>query len=363
MTHDYGARIGALLHLMKADSVDALLASVGADLPYLTGYEAMPLERLTMLVFVRGNPPVLLVPELEAPRVVQRPGIFDVRPWRETEDPIAIVANLIDGVDSVVIGDQTWATFVLDLERLLPNARFRIASPLTRELRMRKDGTELDALRRAAHGTDRVAVRLQEIRFSGLREVDLSRLVAELVVEEGHHVAAFAIVASGPNGASPHHEAGERIIGEGDAVVVDFGGRWDGYCSDTTRTFHVGEPSAEYRWIFAALEEAQTAAVEAVRPGVTAQHVDRTARNLIERAGYGQFFVHRTGHGIGLEAHEHPYIVEGNELVLEPGMTFSIEPGIYLPDRFGMRIEDIVAVTGDGVERLNRSDRSLAIVG
>lgn len=362
MTHDYAARLGTLRRLMKVGGVDALLASVGADLPYLTGYEAMPLERLTMLVVGRDRDPVLLVPGLEAPRVVQRPGIFELLPWAETEDPIAIVARLLGKAESVAIGDQTWATFLLALQEVLPNTRFEIASSLTREMRMRKDPAEIDALRRAAHATDRVAARLREIRFAGKREVDLSRLVADLVVDEGHQTATFSIVASGPNGASPHHEPGERVIEPGDAVVVDFGGKLDGYCSDTTRMFHVGEPTQEYREIFAVLEEAQAAAVDSVRPGVTAQAIDRTARAIIEQAGYGDYFMHRTGHGIGLEAHEHPYLVEGNGLHLEPGMTFSIEPGIYLPDRFGMRIEDIVAVTGTGVERLNRSDRGLAVV-
>ncbi|MDH3399306.1 MAG: Xaa-Pro peptidase family protein [Acidimicrobiia bacterium] len=362
MTIDYGARLGALRRLMDAKSVGALLASVGADLPYLTGYEAMPLERLTMLVVTADRPPVLLVPQLEAPRVRPRPGVFELLPWGETEDPVGMVARLLDGVDSVKVGDQTWATFVLALQQRLPATRFDIASPLTRELRMRKDPEELDALRRAAHATDRVAARLKELRFSGRTEAELSRLVADLTIEEGHQTATFSIVASGPNGASPHHEAGERLIAEGDGVVVDFGGKLDGYCSDTTRTFHVGEPTHEYRRIFTVLEDAQAAAVDAVRPGFAAQDIDRTARAIISGAGLGEYFIHRTGHGIGLEAHEHPYIVEGNGFEVEAGMTFSIEPGIYLPGRFGMRIEDIVAVTEDGVERLNRSPRGLAVV-
>jgi Xaa-Pro aminopeptidase len=363
VTFDYGVRLAALRRLMASASIDALLASVGADLPYLTGYEAMPLERLTMLVVTMDRQPVLLVPELEAPRVVERPEVFAIRAWSETEDPVGIAARLLDGVGSVVIGDQTWATFVLALEERLPGVRFDAASPLTRELRMRKDPLELDTLRRAAQAADRVASRLREMRFSGRTETELSRLVAAMTVEEGHQAATFSIVASGPNGASPHHEAGERIIEEGDAVVVDFGGKLHGYCSDTTRMFHVGEPGGEYRKAFAVLHEAQVAAVQAVHPGATAQDVDRTARAIIADAGYGEYFIHRTGHGIGLDAHEHPYVVEGNDLELEPGMTFSIEPGIYLPGRFGMRIEDIVAVSTDGVERLNLSDRSLTIVG
>ncbi len=363
MTFGYAQRLAALRRIMESRSIDAVLASVGADLPYLTGYEAMPLERLTMLVVTMDRPPVLVVPELEAPRVVGRPEAFEIHAWRESEDPIAIVSGFLDDRRSVVVGDQTWATFVLALQERLPQVRFGIASPLTRELRMRKDPEELAALRKAGHATDRVAARLRELRFSGRTEAELSRLVAAMTIEEGHQTATFSIVAAGPNGASPHHEAGERVIEEGDAVVVDFGGKLDGYCSDTTRMFHVGEPTPEYAELFAVLEAAQAAAVDAVRPGVAAQDVDRAARAIIAGAGYGDFFVHRTGHGIGVEAHEHPYIIEGNNLELEAGMTFSVEPGIYLPGRFGMRIEDIVAVTADGVERLNRSDRSLAVVG
>ena len=363
MRFDYQTRLDGLRRLMEGEAFDGLLASVGADLPYLTGYVAMPLERLTMLVVRPQGRPVLVVPELEAPRVVPIPDVFELRPWGETEDPLAIVAGLLGRPRAVMVGDQTWSTFVLGLQQLLPDTRFANASSLTRELRMRKDADEVDALRRAAHATDRVVARLRETGFSGRTEADISRLVSDLVVEEGHQAATFSIVASGTNGASPHHEAGARTIEEGDAVVVDFGGQLDGYCSDTTRTFHVGQPTTEYRRVFRVLEEAQAAAVDAVRPGVDAQDIDRTARCIIEQAGYGPYFIHRTGHGIGLEGHEHPYIVEGNELELQAGMTFSIEPGIYLPDRFGMRIEDIVAVTDIGVERLNRSERGLAIVG
>ena len=362
MTFDYAARLDALRSLMEQASLDAVLASVGADLPYLTGYRAMPLERLTMLAVVGDGTPVLLVPELEAPRVVPRTHVFELRSWGETEDPLSIVAELLTDARSVAIGDQTWSIFLLELQRLLPAARFEVSSPVTGRLRVRKDSAELDALRRAAHATDRVVDRLRSVRFTGRTEAELSRLVAEMTIEEGHQEASFAIVAAGPNGASPHHDAGDRVIGSGDAVVIDFGGTVDGYGSDTTRNFHVGEPSPEYRRALAVLEEAQSAAVAAVRPGVAAQEVDRVARRIIEDAGYGDCFVHRTGHGIGLDAHEPPYIVEGNRLELEPGMTFSVEPGIYLPGQFGMRIEDIVAVTEDGVERLNRSDRRLIIV-
>jgi Xaa-Pro aminopeptidase len=184
-----------------------------------------------------------------------------------------------------------------------------------------------------------------------------------MTLEEDHDQALFWIVASGPNSASPHHEPTDRVIEAGDLVVVDFGGKHRGYCSDTTRTFSVGEPDAQQVEVHAAVRAAQEAATAAVAPGVSAEEIDQIARRTITDAGYGEYFIHRTGHGIGLEGHEHPYLVEGNSEKLEPGMCFSIEPGIYLPDRFGVRIEDIVTVTDVGVESLNQANRALVQVG
>jgi Xaa-Pro aminopeptidase len=358
-----GDRLDRARALMAERGIDVLLLSVGADLPYLTGYRAMPLERLTMLVLPGEGTATLVVPELEAPRVERRPGSFDVFAWGETADPIALVARLAGPARRVAVGDTTWSAFLMALQERMPAARFEPASPLTRELRMRKDDGEIRLLRAAAEAADRVVDRLASMRFSGRSERDLAREIAAMTVAEGHDEAAFTIVAAGPNAASPHHEPADRVVGEGDTVVVDFGGTVGGYGSDTTRTFSVGSPAPEVAAAHAVLEEAQRTAVEAVRPGVAAEDVDRTARGIIASAGYGDFFVHRTGHGIGLETHEHPYIVEGNGEALEPGMVFSVEPGIYVPGRFGMRIEDIVAVTADGVDPLNRSPHGLCVVG
>lgn len=358
---DYGARVAAAQRAMEIRSLDVLLLSVGSDLPYLTGYRAMASERLTMLVVPREGEATLVVPELEAPRV-EAEGRFGVRPWRETDDPVAVVADLVGSAVSAGIGDQTWSTFLLRLQQRLPALRFVSATPVMAELRVVKDAAELDRLRRAAAVVDRVADLLMDERFAGRTERDLSHRIRAMTVAEGSDTATFAIVASGPNGASPHHEPGDRIIEAGDGVVVDFGGTVDGYCSDTTRTFHVGPPSPEYAAAFAALGQAQEAGCAAVRPGVAAQDVDRVTRTVLVDAGYGDFFIHRTGHGIGLDGHEDPYLVQGNGTSLRPGMVFSVEPGIYVPGRFGMRIEDIVAATVDGHERLNRSDRSLRIV-
>lgn len=358
---DYTARIGRVRGLMEDRGIDCLLLSVGADLPYFTGYEAMPLERLTMLVVPRHDDPTLVVPALEAPRVL--PGPFRIRPWTETEDPVGIVAKLAGRPGVAAIGDATWSVFLLGLLSLLTDTTFVPASTVTRELRMRKDPEEVEGLREAAAAADRVLARLpREVRFAGRAERDVARDVVDLTIEEGHDAATFWIVASGPNAASPHHEPGQRVIAEGDAVVVDFGGRRQGYCSDVTRTFVVGEPSAELTRVHRVVAEAQAAAKEAARPGVAAETVDRAARAAIETAGYGEFFIHRVGHGIGLEGHEHPYLVAGNRLPLEPGMAFSIEPGIYLPGRLGVRLEDICVVTAGGLDVLNRARRALVSV-
>jgi Xaa-Pro aminopeptidase len=251
----------------------------------------------------------------------------------------------------------------MGLQERLPTTRFVSATPITRPLRVRKDPAEIEDLRAAGAAADRVVARLREKPFSGRSEQEMARLVATMTVEEGHDQATFWIVASGPNGASPHHEAGYRVMEQGDLVVVDFGGKVRRYGSDCTRTFSIGSPSNEQVEVHAAVLVAQQAATAAVRPGVAAESIDNVARTVITEAGYGEYFIHRTGHGIGLDAHEHPYLVEGNSEPLDAGMCFSIEPGIYLPGKFGVRIEDIVTVTNDGVETLNQADRSLIVVG
>lgn len=344
---------------MVEQGVDCLLVGSGADLRYLTGYEAVPLERITMLA-VTPDEAVLFVPVLEAPRV--EPGPFEVVSWHETEDPLDLIARTCGNASLVAITDQTWAGFLLGLQERLGGARFESATPLTAPLRLRKSDAEIELLAAAGAAADQVAVQLASVRFRGRSERSLAREIADLVVESGHDRAHFAIVASGPNGASPHHEPGERTIEAGDAVVVDFGGSRQGYCSDTTRTFMVGEPSPEHRLVHEAVFEAQRAALAACAPGVVAEAVDAAARAVIEEAGFGEFFIHRTGHGIGLEVHEHPYLVAGNTESLKSGMCFSIEPGIYLPGRFGVRIEDIVIMTDAGGRSLNNSDRALVTV-
>jgi Xaa-Pro aminopeptidase len=369
---DRSARLDRVRARMGELGVDALLLSHGADLPWLTGYRAMPLERLTLLVLPREGDAVLLVPALEAPRVSDTDGLIAVHPWTETEDPVALATALLAPAGGATYGisDRAWTVSLLALQSSLPGARWTAASAVTSPLRAVKDAGEITALRAAAHAADSVAAVLQEgeIPLAGRREIQVSEAIGAGLLAAGHRRVNFAIVGSGPNAASPHHDAGERVIGEGDTVVCDFGGEYAlhddvGYCSDITRTIAVGEPGAEVRDCYSVLLAAQQAAVAAVRPGVTAEHVDAVARATIAEAGLGEYFIHRTGHGIGIEEHEDPYLVAGNDTPLVVGHAFSVEPGIYLPGRFGMRLEDIVVVGEDGAIPLNTVDHSLVVIG
>jgi Xaa-Pro aminopeptidase len=357
-------RIARVRARMEELGVDTLLLSVGPDLPYLTGYDAMPLERLTMLVLPRAGDARLVVPRLEAPRVTPRPELFDIVAWEETDDPIALVASMVGATTRrVAIGDHTWARFVLDLQRALPACAFVRACEVVGPIRMVKDDEEIAALTRAAHAVDAIAHDMRSVPFAGRTELDVHRELVDRMLAAGHERANFAIVAAGAHAASPHHEPSpKRTIGAGDLVLCDFGGTMDGYCSDVTRMFSVGPPSAEVRDVYAVLVEAQEAGVQAATVGTPCEEVDAAARRVIAAAGFGEQFVHRVGHGIGTEAHEDPYMVAGNARRLEAGHAFSVEPGIYFPDRFGMRLEDIVVATASGPLRLNDAARDIAIV-
>ena len=355
-------RMNRVRDRMADVGVDVLLLATGADLPWLTGYEALETERLTMLVLPRDGDATLVVPRLEAARVHEQPEAFSILAWDETDDPVDVVARLAGAPEAAAIGDQTWARFLLELQRALPRTSFGRASEVTGPLRMVKDPAEVDALRAAARAVDAIAGEMRARPFGGRSESDVHRELVERMLDAGHERANFAIVGSGPNGASPHHEAGPRVIDPGDVVVCDFGGSMHHYCSDITRLFAVGEPTAEVRATYAVLVDAQEQAVRAARVGTTGEEVDATARRVIADAGFGDRFIHRTGHGIGVETHEEPYIVAGNRTPLQSGNAFSIEPGIYLPGRFGLRLEDIVVATPDGPERLNQAPRDLAVV-
>ncbi|HEX6446824.1 MAG TPA: Xaa-Pro peptidase family protein [Streptosporangiales bacterium] len=361
------ARLEQAREAVAKASVDALLVTPSADLRYLVGYDAKPLERLTCLVVPAAGEPRLVVPRLELPAAEASPAggsDLELVPWDETDDPYALVATMLPpNAGRVAVDDHMWAAKLLAFRDAMPGVEQVLGGAVLGALRIRKAADEIDALRDAGRAIDRVHARMGEWLRAGRTERDVARDIAEAILAEGHVSADFVIVGSGPNGASPHHEVSDRVIERGDPVVVDIGGtNLAGYCSDSTRTYAVGEPPAEFREYYAVLQRAQAAACAAVRPGVTAESVDAAARTVITEAGYGENFIHRTGHGIGMETHEPPYIVAGNDLPLEVGMAFSVEPGIYLPGRHGARIEDIVVVTEDGGERLNQVTTDLVVL-
>ena len=361
-----------------ASGAGALLIGIGADLRYLTGHTAHPLERLTMLVLPADGPTTLIAPRLEAMAAAASPaafgGLVDVVAWDETDDAYSVVAGQLAeaGVDPearLLVDPGLWAMHVLGLQRALPGRGFGLATEVTRGLRMTKSPDEIERLRAAAHAADRVVLRIAAGRLVGRTEADVSREVRERLVDEGHESASFAIVASGPNSASPHHDPGDRTIQPGDPIVLDIGGVRQGYCSDITRTLWVtggdpdGEPDPEFLTIFGLVREAKCGG----DPGRPAGgHVRR--RSMVSRgrssrrAGTATRSCIGLGHGIGLEAHEEPYLVAGNAEPLEPGHAFSIEPGIYLAGRYGVRIEDIVVCRQGGADVLNEAPRDLLVV-
>ena len=358
-------RIAALRERLQLLDVQALVVAPGPDLRYLTGYDALPLERPTLLIITREAAPAIVAPRLERARVEHEVLVADigVHAYSEHDDALALAGRVIGAPEGsrIALGDQMWTLFTLGLQRALPGRRWSSASELIAPLRAVKDAQELARLAAVGRAIDGVHQRVPDVLREGRTEREVARDLARMIREE-HDQVSFVIVAAGPNSASPHHEPGERIIERGDAVVVDIGGTLEGYCSDMTRTYAVGHVPDGYADAYAALIASQAAGVAAVRPGATTGDVDAAARDVLIAAGLGEAFVHRTGHGIGLETHEAPWILAGSDVVLEEGMTFSVEPGFYLEGRFGARIEDIVAVARDGVVPLNVVDRGLVVV-
>ncbi|MGW5326491.1 aminopeptidase P family protein [Streptomyces sp. NPDC004014] len=362
---DYRARMERAARSAADAGLAGLLVAPGPDMVWLTGYTPTAVtERLTVLVLTPGRDPVLVVPTLEAPDAerASAASALTLRDWTDAKDPYAVTAALLPDHGRLGISDNTWAMHLLGLQRILPGTSYAALTDALPMLRAVKDAAELKLLAAAGAAADQAFEEIRNMPFAGRRESDVGHDLAGLLRRFGHSQVDFTIVGSGPNGANPHHEVGDRVIQRGDMVVLDFGGLKDGYGSDTTRTVHVGEPTEEERRVHDVVRAAQEAGFRAVRPGAACQEVDRAARAVIADAGYGEYFIHRTGHGIGVTTHEPPYMIEGEERPLVPGMCFSVEPGVYLPGRFGVRIEDIVTVTGDGGRRLNNTTREMVVV-
>ena len=363
-SHTYAERLGRARAEMKRSGVDAMILSLGHDMPYLMGYLAMPLERLTMLVIPQEGEASLIIPRLEGPRVHQINDVFTMVPWNETEDPVAIAHALLGSAQTIAVGDQMWSRFLVDLLVHRPNAKYVRSVTVMEALRSRKDAAEVAALVAAGAAADRVAAQLHagEIPMVGRTEAEVSADISARLIAEGHQKVNFAIVAAGENAASPHHHAGDRVIQYGEIVLCDFGGTMNGYCSDITRCVHIGEVPQDIADAYAVLLRAQAAGVNAGVVGSSCENVDAVTRAIIDEAGYGEYFVHRTGHGIGMEEHEDPYMVSGNTTPIAAGHAYSVEPGIYVPGKWGMRLEDIVVATDNGPMAVNHANHHLVVL-
>jgi Xaa-Pro aminopeptidase len=377
-TDVYAGRLRAATAAAADEGLAGLVITPGYDLRYLVGSRAQTFERLTALVLPTGGGQersdrgfglggaTIVVPRMELASLKESAVVelgLAVRDWVDGEDPYALVADALGGGKlATAVTDSMPALHLLPLAEVFGVVPV-LATAVLRRLRMIKDAAEIDALRKAGAAIDRVHARVPEFLVPGRTEADVAADIAEAIVAEGHSEVAFIIVGSGPNGADPHHECSDRELQTGDVVVVDIGGPYEpGYNSDSTRTYSLGEPNAEVAQRYSVLQRAQKAAVAAVRPGVTAEQIDAAARDVLAAEGLAEVFVHRTGHGIGLSVHEEPYIVAGNDLPLEEGMAFSVEPGIYFPGSWGARIEDIVIVTADGAIAVNERPHELLVV-
>ena len=351
---------------MSEVGIDYLFISVGSDMFYLTGYGKRPSERLTLFVLPKEGEASMVTAEFEAARLAHMDRFYTVQPWKETEDPMTILRKLVnpDKKSVIAIDDKIWGVFLLRMMNALPGAKFVSADPVLTPLRMVKDAHEIQKLREMGRRMDKVYKKVFNLRFTGATETNLAEQIQEIVKHEGLKPERPAGVASGPNGASPHHETADRVIAKGDGVWLELGcgGHVDGYRADKTRSVQVAPATEKFKKIYEIVKQAQQKAFEAICPGVTCESIDAVARGFIADAGYGEYFIHRVGHGLGLDGHEPPYLVQGNTLKLQQGMVFSDEPGIYLPGEFGIRIEDIVAVTTNGAERFYMSTRELNVV-
>jgi Xaa-Pro aminopeptidase len=362
--------IERLQQAMPHQGLAAVIITPGADLRYVAGYDAKPLERLTALVIPAAGEPFMVAPELEGHEA--RSSAFgsaggEVVTWGETADPFAIVAERIDALPagSVAVDDHMWAERVLRLRSLLPDREQVTAGGLLRAMRIVKTDAEIEFLQEAASAIDAVHAQVPSILRPGMTEAQAGAIIADAILKAGHVSVDFVIVGSGPNGASPHHSVSDRVMQAGDPVVVDIGGTMpSGYCSDCTRTYVLGEPTDEYQAAYDVLLDAQQQASDLVAPGRTCESIDAKAREVMATSTFGgaplsDYFIHRIGHGIGLESHEEPYLVQGNEDPVEPGMAFSVEPGFYIEGKYGARIEDIVVCTAEGGRALNARPREL----
>ncbi|HET6383511.1 MAG TPA: Xaa-Pro peptidase family protein [Armatimonadota bacterium] len=350
-------RIKRAVAAMDAAGVDGLLLCPGADLFYLSGFEHSHAgERLLALLLRRDGSNCWIVPTMNREQVEAHAlRSQTIIAWTDSETYRPALSAALQGLKSLAFDDEARAAFLLDAIDADSNLRIVRSSSVMRGLRIRKTNEEIAALRRAGETVDQAIPEATALCRAGMQESEVEdALRAVLLRLSPESSIGFSIVASGLNSALPHHETGRRVLRRGDVVVLDYGTRLAGYYSDITVSCSIGEPAdSDVRKVYRVVWEAQQRALEAVRPGIVCAEIDRAARDVISEAGYGLQFLHRTGHGLGLQIHEPPYMVSGNDERLEEGMVFSVEPGIYLAGRFGIRLEVIASVTADGVSLIN----------
>ena len=362
-------RIAQLLQIAAQSNLNAVAIMPGPNMQYFTGLHFHLSERPTLAIFPVEGQPALICPAFEATKTQRSSIAWKLFTYVDGQDPLEVfhAAGHALQLDQKRLGIEAYKLRVLEL-RLLEKAAYTLtcepADALIAQLRMIKDADELAALRRAIEITERALDDVLDAVRVGMTERQVANLLTQALLQRGAEGLAFEpLIQSGPNAALPHATAGERVIQSGEVLLLDFGIILDGYNSDITRTFVVGQASEEIKKIYELVKQANAAGRAAARPGASGQDVDRAVRKVIAAAGYGQYFTHRTGHGLGLEGHEPPYLVEGNTVPLAVGNTFTIEPGIYVPGLGGVRIEDDMVITENGAESLTTYDRELRAIG
>ena len=360
----YAERLQRAQNELQARDLDVLLVGPGSDLFYLLGFNAHLSERLNLLIIPKTGKPSYIAPVLEAPLVANKSDLVTIHAWAETESPSDLVAKVLAAQPgtTLAVGDQLWSVFLLRLQAAIPGGDWKSSNDVMRALRMSKDAYEIERLTEVSRLTDEAwGEFIEGGPITGLTEKQTMSRLAELTKAKGLG-EVWGICASGPNAASPHHHTGDRVLQQGDSVIFDWGGILDGYHSDITRTVFIGAPTDEQRKVYDIVMRANQATFDAVKPGVPCEDLDKAARTVITEAGYGPAFLHRVGHGLGLDVHEEPYLVGGNTMPLTVGMCFSDEPGIYLEGNFGVRIEDAVICTETGAKRLNKASREITVM-
>jgi len=364
----YKTRTEKLVEVLKRKEIGGFIFSISLNMYYFTDFFDLQMERFLALFVPSKGDPVFLIPELYYDQIRKTTWIKNIITWADREDPFEKMASIIKekklSNSKIAVDNTLRSDHLLALQEKLPQVKFISGDKYISPLRRIKSNYEKDLMMHIGSIHDKVYKKAISAIQIGVSELKIANLIIDTFKELGAKCGSIPhpTVASGPHSAQPHYRATDKIIANGDSVVIDCCGDYKHYKSDMTRTVFLGKPSKEYLKIYDTVRKAQETGVKSVKPGRTCEEIDQIARDIIEDEGYGKYFIHRTGHGLGLEVHEEPYICKDNKLVLEPGMAFSVEPGIYLPGKYGVRIEDCVIVTENGAESFTNFTHNLITI-